>query len=52
MKYSPPKIINTVDIYLENDLLTGSVVEKETEVESTGQEIVNHDMSGFTQEWY
>jgi hypothetical protein len=43
-KYEKPQIIE--DCYVDTPtLLAGSVVEKETEVESTGQEVVEHSFT-------
>ena len=52
-KYLAPRVLNTVDVLLEEDFLTGSVVTKDTQVKSTGQEVVSHDFSdtSFNQVW-
>lgn len=42
MKYESPKIIEDINCELQN-ILAGSVVAEESEVESTGQEIVEHN---------
>ena len=52
-KYLAPRVLNTVDVLLEEDFLAGSVVTKDTEVKTTGQEVVSHDFSdsSFNQVW-
>ena len=52
-KYLAPRVLNTVDVLLEEDFLAGSVVTKDTQVKSTGQEVVSHDFSdtSFNQVW-
>ena len=52
-KYLAPRVLNTVDVLLEEDFLAGSVVTKDTEVKTTGQEVVTHDFSNssFNQVW-
>ena len=52
-KYLAPRVLNTVDVLLEEDFLTGSVVTKDTQVKTTGQEVVSHDFSdtSFNQVW-
>lgn len=52
-KYLAPCVLNTVDVLLEEDFLTGSVVTKDTQVKTTGQEVVSHDFSdtSFNQVW-
>ena len=47
MKYEKPEIIEECTVELETPILGSSVVEKDTEVESTGQEIVNHTVDTF-----
>lgn len=52
-KYQAPKILNNIILEIESEILSGSVVvdEKSCNVESTGQEIVNIDMSDFSSNW-
>lgn len=47
MKYESPKIIEERTIQIEPPLLAGSVVTKDSEVESVGQEVVNHTPDTF-----
>lgn len=52
MKYESPKIIEETTIEIYQQFLKGSVVTKDSEVESVGQEIETHDMSGeFSSKW-
>lgn len=52
-KYISPRVLNTENVQLEDNLLAGSVVDKNTEVKTTGQEVVSYDFSGssFNQSW-
>lgn len=51
--YISPRVLNTGNVLLENNLLAGSVVTKDTKIETMGQEVKNYDFSGssFNQVW-
>lgn len=53
-QYLAPCVLNTVEVFAEEDILTASVVTKDTEVKTTGQEVVPYDFSEsstFNQVW-
>lgn len=52
-KYLAPRVLNTVDVLLEEDFLAGSVVTKDTKVQTKGQEVQSYDFSDtqFNQVW-
>ena len=51
--YRTPGVMKTVDVQLEKDLLAGSVVKKDTKVQTKGQEVASYDFSqsSFNQDW-
>jgi hypothetical protein len=50
--YSAPAILEDVTLEMEGAILGQSVVNEDTEVVSTGQEIENHTMSeGYIHNW-
>lgn len=51
--YTAPRVLKTLPVEMEHDLLSGSVVTKDTRVKTTGQEVVSYDFSqpSFNQEW-
>ena len=52
--YRTPGVLKTVTVLLEKDLLAGSVVNKNTKVQTKGQEVVSYDFSNasdFNQTW-
>lgn len=52
--YKSPVIVRTVTIDMDEPLLAGSVVEKRLEVDTAGQQAVDHDFSdasSFNTEW-
>ena len=52
--YRAPGVLKTVTVLLEKDLLAGSVVNKNTKVQTKGQEVVSYDFSDgttFNQTW-
>lgn len=51
--YKTPSVLKTVTVCLEKDLLGASVVNKESKVQTKGQEVVSYDFSqsSFNQEW-
>ncbi|MBR1872441.1 MAG: hypothetical protein IJ795_04465 [Bacteroidales bacterium] len=53
MVYSPPAIIREVELCLEAGLLAGSVVTKETKIETAGQHVEKRDFNseGFNSTW-
>ena len=52
-KYLSPVIKERVSLFLEGQILTGSVVNKDTSVQTKGQEVVQYDFStsGFNSSW-
>ena len=52
-KYISPRVLNTENVLLENNLLAGSVVNKNSAVQTKGQEVVSYDFqsSDFNQVW-
>lgn len=55
-KFESPRVIRTVQMNLEQSILTASVADNTT-VETTGQEVVEYgaptaDQSTFNHEWY
>jgi hypothetical protein len=52
--YNAPVILKRVMVEIEVPFLAGSVVEKRLEVDTAGQQTVNHDFSdpsSFNTEW-
>lgn len=51
--YKAPKILRKVTVELECPILAGSVVSKETTIETAGQQVEQRDFStsGFNQVW-
>ena len=51
--YQAPAILRQATVQLGQSLLTGSVVTKDTKVETKGQELVTYDFSDtqFNQTW-
>lgn len=51
--YRAPGVLKTVTVLLEKDLLAGSVVNKNSAVQTKGQEVVPYDFqtSDFNQVW-
>ena len=52
--YITPRVLKTLTVAMENDLLLGSVVTKDTQVQSTGQETQSIDFSSdasFNHSW-
>ena len=51
--YRTPGVMKTVDVLLEIDLLAGSVVKKDTKVQTKGQEVASYDFSqsSFNHDW-
>ena len=43
-KYSPPAVLRETAVFVEESILTGSIVNK-TEIESKGQDVVQYDYS-------
>ncbi|MBR1869435.1 MAG: hypothetical protein IJ799_05150 [Bacteroidales bacterium] len=52
-KYVAPRIIKTVSVELGTGILAASTIQPDSEVRTTGQEIVTMDFSqpSFNQEW-
>lgn len=52
-KYLAPCVLKTVEVLSEEDILAGSVVTKDSEIKTTGQEVVEYDFSdsSFNQVW-
>lgn len=51
-KYAAPAILEDVTLEMQGAILTKSVVDKDTEVVSTGQEIENHTLpEGYQHNW-
>ena len=50
-QYQAPAILEDVKVELECTILAQSVVTKDTEVESVGQEVVDHAMTGYDHSW-
>ena len=51
-KYAAPAILEDVTLEMQGSILTKSVVDKDTEVVSTGQEIENHTLpEGYQHNW-
>ena len=51
-KYAAPAILEDVTLEMQGVILTKSVVDKDTEVVSTGQEIENHTLpEGYQHNW-
>ena len=52
-RYIAPSVIKAVSIALETNLLAASTVTPDSEVQTTGQEVVSMDFSqsSFNQEW-
>lgn len=55
-KFESPRVIRTVQMNLEQSILTASVADNTT-IETTGQEVVEYgaptaDQSTFNHEWY
>jgi len=53
LKYIAPAVKRSVEIELEQEILTGSVVNPQTKIETAGQKVENRDFtdSGFNQTW-
>lgn len=53
MNYEPPKIIDTLVLELEHEILGASseVIEEEFEVSTTGQEVYEIQWEDFTSTW-
>ena len=51
--YHAPTVITQVSVDLETDLLAASTVQPDSQVKTTGQEVVTMDFSqsSFNQEW-
>lgn len=45
--YQPPRIIEETSVEIKTSVLVGSVVDKNTEVESVGQKVENHTIDTF-----
>ena len=52
-QYISPRVLNTENVQLEDNLLAGSVVNKNSAVQTKGQEVVPYDFqtSDFNQVW-
>ena len=50
-KYESPAILEDVSVEVACSILAKSVVTKKTEVESVGQEVVDHSMTGYDHSW-
>lgn len=53
-KYLAPCVLKSVEVLSEEDILTGSVVTKDSQARTTGQEVVSYDFSddtSFNQVW-
>lgn len=50
-KFESPRVIRSVQMNLEQSILTASVADTAT-IETTGQEVVVYDPSTFNHEWY
>lgn len=52
MKYESPKIIEETSVEIDEPFLKGSVVTKDSEVESVGQEVETHNVDKeFSSKW-
>ena len=54
LKYIAPDILKQVSVCLEDGILAGSVVTKDTSIKTAGQQTETYDFSdssSFTQEW-
>ena len=51
--YTAPAILEEIELEMSGTILTQSVVNKDTVVESVGQDVENFDLSGddWTQKW-
>lgn len=51
--YVAPRVMKTASVFSEGSLLAGSVVTKDTKIETMGQEVKSYDFSGssFNQIW-
>ena len=51
--YTAPAILEEIELEMSGTILAQSVVNKETVVESVGQDVENFDLSGddWTQKW-
>ena len=52
-RYLAPSVIKAVPVALETSLLAASTVKPDSEVKTTGQEVISMDFSqsSFNQEW-
>jgi hypothetical protein len=50
-KYEAPAILEDVSVEVACGILAKSIVTKDTEVESVGQEVVDHTMTGYDHSW-
>ena len=53
LKYKAPVVLREVPVSLEEDMLVGSVVTKETTIETAGQQVETKSFNteGFNQVW-
>lgn len=53
MRYVSPSIIKTVSVEIETGILASSTIQPDSEVKTTGQEVVSMDFSqsSFNQDW-
>ena len=51
IKYEAPAILEDVNLEVACGILAQSVVTKDKEVESVGQEVVDHTMTGYQHNW-
>ncbi|MBQ9462782.1 MAG: hypothetical protein IJU68_03905 [Bacteroidales bacterium] len=49
--YVSPAVLEDVHLEMENRILAQSVVTEDTEVESAGQQIEDHMMTGYDHSW-
>ncbi len=50
-KYEAPAILEDVSVEVSCGILAKSVVTKDSEVESVGQEVVDHTMTNYEHSW-
>ncbi len=52
-RYESPLIIKTVQVLIQQNLLAGSVVTKDTKIETAGQQVEtkSFDATGFNSTW-
>lgn len=51
--YTPPRVLKTIGVQLELSFLEASVVNRQTKIETAGQEVEEHDFAttGFNSTW-